>query len=208
MNLTLQSPITAFAGNVCLAHGPLPEVAQAMRRHLARHPETPLYAFDDATGQPLDFDLRGSAADVTARLQERFASQPAAAPPEPPETPRGPGRPKLGVVAREVTLLPRQWEWLGVQPGGASVTLRRLVDEARRAASGAKARQRNAQEACYRFLSTMAGNLPGFEEAARALFANRAEDFEARLAPWPADVAAHARTLAAPAFTGAAGGAA
>jgi uncharacterized protein len=205
LTLTLQSTITAFAGTTRLARGPLSDVAQAMRRHHSRHPDIPLHAFDDASGQPLDFDLRGSAAEVLARLEERFSRQPAAEAPQAPEPARGPGRPKLGVVAREVTLLPRQWEWLAVQPGGASVALRRLVDEARRADGGAKARQRNAQEACYRFLSAMAGNLPGFEEAARALFANRAEDFEARLAGWPADVAEHARTLAEAAFTGSSG---
>ena len=110
--------------------------------------------------------------------------------------PRRPGRPKLGVVAREVTLLPRHWEWLNSQPGGASVALRKLVEEARRANSG-KDRLRRAQEAAYRFMSTMAGNEPGFEEAARALFAGRQEPFEALVRGWPKDVREHAKKLAA-----------
>src|SRR4029079_4156101 len=65
--------------------------------------------------------------------------------------PRGRGRPRLGVVAREGTLLPRHWEWLGTQPGGASVVLRKLVEEARRA-NGDADRTRAARDAAYRFM--------------------------------------------------------
>ena len=113
--------------------------------------------------------------------------------------PRGPGRPKLGVVAREVTLLPRHWDWLNAQPGGASVALRKLVEEARRANEG-KDRVRQSQEAAYRFMSVMAGNRPGFEEATRALFAGRAGRFDQLIEPWPEDVRHYARKLAAPAL--------
>ena len=74
------------------------------------------------------------------------------------------------MVAREVTLLPRHWEWLAQQSGGASVALRRLVDQARRGTED-KDRIRRAQEAAYRFMSAMAGNRPNFEDAIRALFA-------------------------------------
>lgn len=119
----------------------------------------------------------------------------------PEAVPRGPGRPKLGVVAREVTLLPRHWEWLNGQPGGASVALRKLVDEARRANDG-KDRVRQAREAAYRFMSVMAGNERGFEEATRALFAGDRERFEEFVASWPADVRDHAKRLAAAAFEG------
>jgi hypothetical protein len=105
-------------------------------------------------------------------------------------------------VAREVTLLPRHWEWLAAQPGGASVTLRRLVDEARRGASGASGADavRAARERAYRFLAGIAGNLPGYEEALRALFAGDAARFAERLAPWPQDVRDHAHAMAAGAF--------
>ena len=108
---------------------------------------------------------------------------------------RGRGRPKLGVVGREVTLLPRQWEWLAAQPGGASVALRRLVDEAKRSA-GTAPQLRASQEAAYHFMSAMAGNLPGFEEATRALFANDARGFDQQVSTWPEDVRAHAARLA------------
>ena len=113
--------------------------------------------------------------------------------------PRGPGRPKLGVVAREVTLLPRHWEWLAQQSGGASVALRKLVDEARRTGED-RDRVRQAQEAAYRFMSAMAGNKANYEDAIRALFAGEAARFEDLIAEWPADVRRHAAKLAERAF--------
>src|SRR5687768_12988418 len=103
---------TAFSGARRLAAGPLTRVAVAVKRALEAAPGQPVLVFDDADGRVVDLDLRGDDAAVVARL----------------EAPRGPGRPKLGVVAREVTLLPRHWEWLAGQPGGASVALRRLVE--------------------------------------------------------------------------------
>ena len=135
-------------------------------------------------------DFRGTPADVARRLVP--------APPE-AEEPRGPGRPRLGVVAREVTLLPRHWDWLNSQPGGASVALRKLVEEARRTYAD-RDRIRLAQESAYRFMSAMAGNEPGFEEAARALFAGNPKRFDEMSAKWPKDVAAHAQRLASAAF--------
>jgi hypothetical protein len=138
-------------------------------------------------------DFRGSAEDVLRRLAQTEGNQAT------PDGPRGPGRPKLGVVAREITLLPRHWDWLNAQPGGASVALRKLVEEARRA-NGGKDRVRQSQEAAYRFMSIMAGNRPGFEEATRALFAGHRDRFDQLIAPWPKDVRHHARKLAADAL--------
>ena len=183
---------TAFEGERRLASGPLIDVAMAVKAASAAGAEGPLLAFDDATGAVIDLDLRGSRADVAARL--------AAAAGEPPAAPRGRGRPSLGVVAREVTLAPRHWEWLAAQPGGASAALRRLVEVARRA-SGPRDRVRAAQDAAYRFMAAMAGDLAGFEEATRALFANDRQRFERLVAQWPSDVGAYAMTLAAPAWT-------
>jgi hypothetical protein len=137
--------------------------------------------------------LRGTPAEAAARAA---ATENAAnVSPPAPAAPRTRGRPQLGVVAREVTLLPRHWEWLALQPGGASVTLRRLIDEARRT-SGAQDQVRLAQERAYRFLSAMAGNLPGYEEAVRALFGRKREAFDAHAAAWPEDVRAYALQLA------------
>ncbi len=143
---------TAFNGHRRLASGPLPDVALAVKHAAKQGAEGPVLIYDDCTGRVIDVDLRGTDQDVIGRLVPN---------PEPgPET-RGRGRPKLGVVAREVTLLPRHWEWLNAQPGGASVALRKLVEAARRENADADA-LRSRQEAAYHFASAMAGNLPGF----------------------------------------------
>ena len=112
---------------------------------------------------------------------------------------RRPGRPKLGVVAREVTLLPRHWEWLNGQPGGASVALRKLVEEASRAKVGLD-RARRARDAAYRFLTAMAGDMPGFEEAIRALFAGNSEGFQSQTEAWPPDIRDYSYRMAEAAF--------
>jgi hypothetical protein len=185
---------TAFEGYRRIASGTIDEVALATKRVLDRGAQAPVLIFDDATGEPVEVDFRGTPDEVLGRIR---ATRPN--PPEPPPAPRGPGRPKLGVVAREVTLLPRHWEWLGAQPGGASVALRKLVEEARRT-SAPRDRARRAQEAAYRVLSALAGNLPDFEEATRAFFAGDRGGFEALTDPWPPDVRDYARTLAGAAF--------
>jgi uncharacterized protein len=184
-----QTFCTAFRGTQRLAAGALAEVALQAKAAIDRGEH--VLIFNDATSEPIEVDFRGSAEDVRQRL--------APADGQPAEAPRGPGRPKLGVVAREVTLLPRHWEWLGAQPGGASVALRKLVDEARRANAG-KDRVRQSQEAAYRFMSAMAGNEPGFEEATRALFAGNGARLDELIEPWPSDVRDHAKKLAAAAL--------
>lgn len=172
---------TAFDGDAILARGRLAEVALAVARRLSERPEAMLLTFDDASGRVVDLDLRGTPAEIVARLDSGG--------------PRGRGRPKLGVVAREVTLLPRHWEWLSAQPGGASQALRRLIDEARRGDRG-ETQGRIAREAAYRFMGAMAGDRPGFEEATRALFANDEIGFFRQAASWPADIRTYAQELA------------
>ena len=179
---------TAFAGTRRIGSGELPAVALAAKAELDRDPWARVAIFDDADSRPVEVDFRGTAEDVAQRIAQAAEREP-----------RRPGRPRLGVVAREVTLLPRHWEWLASQPGGASVALRRLVDQARQANQGAD-RRRRAQESAYRFMTAMAGNEAGFEEALRALFAGRRERFEEMTAGWPEDVRAHAAKLAAAAF--------
>jgi hypothetical protein len=187
---------TAFAGARRIASGSLREVALAVKTTIERNPNVSALIFDDATGRAIDLDLRGSDDEAIKRL----ASHPIHGEPAPSELgSRGPGRPKLGVVAREVTLLPRHWHWLNAQPGGASVALRKLVDEARRA-NGERDQVRQAQEVTYRFMSAIAGNEPGFEEATRALFAGNQPRFDAMIERWPADVQAHVAKLAESAF--------
>jgi hypothetical protein len=191
---------TAFDGQRRLASGPLAEVALAVKKSSHRASNAPILIFDDSTGRSIDLDLRGTDSEILKRLPQTAATHhgPAAdlPPPDPPlNEPRGRGRPRLGVVAREVTLLPRHWDWLGAQPGGASVALRKLVEQARRA-NGDKDRSRAARDAAYHFMSAMAGNLPGFEEAARALFANDRQRFAGLIAAWPDDIRDHIIKLA------------
>lgn len=184
---------TAFAGKKLVAAGTLPDVAADVRPLVQPGSAQTVLIFDDATGAVIDVDFRGTAAEVRARVAKAVVPESQA------PAPQGPGRPKLGVVAREVTLLPRHWDWLKMQPGGASVTLRKLIDEARRG-SGTKDQRRQSQEAAYRFMSAMLGNEAGFEEAARALFRGDAERFQALTDPWPVSFRNYARKLAAPAL--------
>lgn len=189
MNATTIPPYTAFAGPRLLASGPLAEVAVAVKIAGAGLTDA-IAIFDNATGRVIDLDLRGSHREIVARLPPA-----AAAAPEPVDGPRGRGRPKLGVVAREVTLLPRHWDWLATQPGGASVALRKLVEEARRAHAD-RDRARAARDAAYLFMSTMAGDLPNFEEASRALFADDRRRFGELIEAWPHDIRDHVTALA------------
>ncbi|RPJ80586.1 MAG: DUF2239 family protein, partial [Acidobacteria bacterium] len=154
---------------------------------------SPVLSVDIETSEQLEVDFRGSLADVFGRLPAADGQETQATSEE--ANPRSPGRPKLGVVAREVTLLPRHWDWLASQPGGASVTIRKLVEQARRS-SGDADRVRLAREATYRFMSAMAGNEAGFEEATRALFSGNHERFEDMTRSWPLDVGEHAKQLA------------
>ncbi len=184
---------TAFDGGRRLASGTLADVARAVARALAAGAAGPLLVFDDETGHVIDLDTRGGEVAVAARYATADTA-PAAAPAAAPE-PRGPGRPKLGVVAREVTLLPRHWDWLAAQPGGASAALRRLVEEAR--ARGAAAdRARRGREVAYRVMHALAGDRPGFEAASRALFAGDRAGVRAAAARWPPDVRGHVDALA------------
>src|SRR6478672_9329670 len=170
---------TVFAGDRRLVRGPLEEMLRKTKKKLEAEPDLRVFIFDDDSGREVDYDFRGTADEVVARaLRENEA----------PRT--GPGRPKLGVVAREVTLLPRHWEWLERQPNGASAALRRLVDDARKKAPDAE-RARAARAAASRFMWVMAGDLPHFEEASRALFAGDRARFQTLVKGWPPDIKKH-----------------
>jgi hypothetical protein len=175
---------TAFQGHRLLVQGPLGEVLRQAKPCLDAGEN--LLIFEDRTGKQVDFDVRGTEEEMLAR--------------EAPEAPRpGPGRPRLGVTAREVTLLPRHWQWLDEQRGGASATLRRLVDEARKG-DDQRFRAGQAAEAAGRFLTAIAGDHPHFEDVTRALYAADRPRFTALMADWPTDVRTHALTLAYDAF--------
>ncbi|MBI5896619.1 MAG: DUF2239 family protein, partial [Desulfobacterales bacterium] len=191
---------TAFKGNLRIAAGNILEVAKRAKAVIDGDERASVLIFDDSTNEPIELDFRGTMEDVLKRLEEPTSTGVFAAVSDSTRnSQRGPGRPKLGVISREVTLLPRHWDWLGSQPGGASVALRKLVEEARRV-NGKRDKVRRSQEVTYKFMSAMCGNLTGFEEAARALFAADPERFDDLIALWPVDLRDHTRKLAGAAF--------
>jgi uncharacterized protein len=186
----ISTQCVAFIGDQLLASGRLDEVVDATKQAFDGDTSLSPCVFDATTSARFDIDLGGSAADVRARLPQ------SAHPPV-----RGPGRPKLGVVPREVTLLPRHWEWLSAQQGGASVALRKLVEQARKATSQA-VDARIGQEAVYKFMSAICGDFAGYEEATRALFGGDGKKYLSLIAPWPKDIVDHLKRLADAAFSG------
>jgi len=191
--MTTENTYTAFAGDEQIAAGDVHALLAGAKAHLDAGGDA-LLIFEDQTGIQVDFDFRGTLDDVLARLARHPHFAPAPTPPVPERT--GPGRPSLGVVSREVTLLPRHWEWLEAQKGGISATLRRLVDEARKQGAGGE-RAAKAWDAAGKFMWTMAGNRPGFEEASRALYAKDLQRLEGLAKDWPDDVRTHLLRLAA-----------
>lgn len=175
---------TTFRNGHILHTGSIAEVALAIKAEMDIDERAEFLTFDDVSARVLDLNLQGTKADIAARYSEQDTGDT-----------RGRGRPKLGVVPREVTLLPRHWEWLASQRGGASVALRRLVDEARKA-QGDNPNPKERQEAAYRFMMAIAGNQSHLEEALRALFANDRQKFETLTQDWPQDIRAFALRLA------------
>ena len=185
MSVPSDLPVVAFVGAERIAHAPLHQALSAIHAAAAEG-KGPL-VFDLVEGRMVDLDLRGDLQAAQSRLAPVEADK------------RGPGRPKFGVTAREVTLLPRHWDWLAAQPGGISVALRRLVETASKAGEGPE-RARRARDAAYRFMTAMAGDLPGYEEATRMLFAGDWTAFDAAVEGWPEDVRDVAREMAAGAW--------
>jgi hypothetical protein len=180
----METTYSSFARDRLIGAGTLEQTLRETKAFLDRGGDAAVLVFENHTGRQVDFDFRGTVDEVVAR----------AAPP-----PRGAGRPRLGVVAREVTLLPQHWDWLEEQPNGISATLRRLVDAARKRAPE-KERARRAMEAANRFMTAMAGDRPGYEEATRALFAADRERFDRIVRRWPKDVREHVTRIASDAF--------
>jgi uncharacterized protein len=204
--------VTAFRGHDLLAAGALREVARVVWRAVkdAESHDGAVLVFDDTTGRVIDFEMRGDERAMLAHVDVMLRMSHAAVVHTSAETgaeanghsvdpaPRMRGRPRLGVVAREITLLPRHWEWLATQPGGASVALRKLVDAARRTSTD-EDRSKVARDAAYRFMNAVAGDLSQFEEVIRALYRGDEERFRELIAEWPRDVAVYSAQLAFPA---------
>ncbi len=184
---------TAFEGFKRLSRGDIETVALDVAKHLKKNSSASVLIFSDSSGKQMDLDLSGSERDIIGRLKV-FATPEAS-------TASGPGRPKLGVVSREVSLLPQHWEWLATQTGGASATIRRLVDEKMKAPLNEKDRAKQAQESAYRFLTAIAGNLPNFEEAIRYMYRRDKKKFKTLVAEWPSDLLDHTMILTEAVFS-------
>ncbi len=182
---------TAFRDAKMVASGKMVDVALVAKQHIDKNPKVPVLIFDDRTGQQIEFDYRGTEEKFLMRLKALAAPE--------ADVKTGPGRPKLGVVSREIGLLPRHWDWLAKQPEGASAVLRKLVEEAQKK-NATKDELRTAQEAAYRFMTIMTGDLPDFEEALRAFYAKDKSKFSKLMGAWPKDVREHVMKLAKPAL--------
>lgn len=178
---------TVFIGEKLLIQGPLKEVLLKVKKKSKEEPDSTILIFSDLTGKQMDFDLRGTEKEILQRL-EAFLE------PKEVKPQSGPGRPKMGVVAREISLLPRHWEWLAAQPGGASAAIRRLVDDTRKTTSN-REQIKLAQEATHSFMTSMAGNLPHYEEALRSMYAKDKKKFKEFLSTWPDDIRTHVLKL-------------
>ena len=186
--------ITAFQGQAKLASGLAWDIALVVGDAIAADTDDSTFlCFDDRSGAFVDLDLSGTGADIIARLK------PTKMPAE-PKIKAKPGRPKLGVVSKEVTLLPRHWDWLGQQSGGASATLRKLVEAARKTNTGTQ-RARQAKAATDNFMRAMLGKEPGYEDAARALYRGEKIRFCALIKGWPSDLRDHVLKLSEPVFS-------
>lgn len=191
MDMLRNRHCVSFSGSKLIAEGDLLSVALASKKAMDDGTSETLLIFDDES-KLVEIDFRGTLDTVAERIRSGQNEISEKSFDESAEKVK-PGRPKLGVVAREVTLLPRHWDWLNAQPGGASVTLRKLVDGARKENGGESIKKK--QEIAYRFMSAMAGDEVGFENAARALFAKDAKSFDLATKTWPTDVASHAQKL-------------
>ena len=168
-----RAKFVVFAKGELLAEGPAAQVVAVLKDRFDRAGDEGVLVFDQATGRGVDFDLSGTLREVMERVQ--------------PSTPRGPGRPRLGVTSREIALLPRHWEWLEEQPSGISAALRRLVEEAMKKAPGQE-QARRLRASLNNVLTAVAGNREHYEEATRALFSDDVERLELLVRTWPRDL--------------------
>jgi uncharacterized protein len=192
---------TAFEGNRRIASGDLAGVVKKAKEVIDQDEHARVLIFDDLSAEVVEADFRGTMKEVLKRLEKSTdgTAPDKSSPDQDLSASKGPGRPKLGVISREVTLLPRHWDWLNSQPGGASVALRKLVDEARRVNIG-RDKIRHSREVTYRFITAMAGDLPGYEEATRALFSGDRAKFNDLIKAWPVDVRDYTLKLSDAAF--------
>jgi len=186
------SKILAFSAQKLIAEGAFGEVLQLVKNHIKQNDTGNILFFNGSDGRQIDIDLQSGAGE-SGNGSKAAAAESGSNQAIPTKKPRG--RPKLGVVGREVTLLPRHWQWLDKQRGGASARLRRLIDQERKATAGDDM-IRESQDSANRFMYAMAGDIAGFEEAVRALYARDKAGFDQETAAWPVDIRDRARGFA------------
>lgn len=176
----LKTTFTAFDAHSLIAYGDLAEVVLKIKGSIGKASISTILIFSDITGKTIDFNFHGSKQEILKRLEVYTSVQDA-------EPSSGPGRPKLGVVSREVSLLPRHWEWLATQRGGASATIRTLIEDTmKKASAGQSAKQ--IQDRVYQIMSVLAGDLSDYEEALRAMYKKDKKSFLGYIEGWPKDV--------------------
>jgi len=191
MRPTRETECTAFSGTQKIARGNVVDVIPAVKAFFEKSGESPVLLFDNTTSAPIEIDFRGSTEEILSNIANFSEGS--------EEKPANPGRPKLGVISREISLLPRHWEWLSLQPKGASATLRTLVEEAKKK-TAPQDEIRKAQNSLHAFMTAMAGNMPGYEEALRALYSGDHTRFGEAISAWEKDIREHTETLAKKAF--------
>lgn len=190
--MELLNTYTAFMGTNFFGQGLLSEIILKIKKHIGSSDNTNILIFSDLTGKAIDFNFQGTTSDVQKRL-DIFVSEGTT------QLSTGPGRPKLGVISREISLLPQHWEWLATQPGGSSAVIRKLIDEARKKSEGSLS-IKQIQERVHRFTTAMAGDLQGYEEALRALYRKDEDQFLIHMGSWPQDIRDHVINLSKPIF--------
>lgn len=195
--MTEPEQLLVFLGATRITQGARGDVIRTLLSQTQGEDVPPYLVFRVKDGQRVDINL-ASAAEA-ANPQRTRAPVPAAGAPVGSQKARG--RPRLGVVGREVTLFPRHWEWLDRQRGGASAALRRIIDADRKLHAD-EDQVRQAQDATHRFMYAMAGNLAGFEEAMRALYAGDKVSFAHQIRSWPDDIRDTTLDFARDAFQG------
>lgn len=181
---------TAFDGSKIISQGTLAHIALSLKQKTREQKTATLLVFSDLTGRQIDIDLSGTDKQVLDRLKVYS--------PQELQANTGAGRPKLGVMPREISLLPNHWEWLLNQDGGSSAVIRNLIDEKMKSRS--KDKVKSAQETTYKFLSAIAGDLPNFEEAIRFLYRKDKKKFSELISSWPKDIIKYSMMLASDVF--------
>lgn len=180
--MSIANRYTAFRGDTRIITDSLFNVALALQKQS----EMNVLVFNDQTGQQIDLDLSGSEDDLKQRYTEV-------------EYVKKVGRPKLGVISREITLQQKHWNWLDQQSSSASAVIRKLIDKELNDPSS-ESNIMLAKQAIDHFMLAMLGNMPNYEEATRALYQGNKSHFLALIHNYPKDLKVYLELKAQTAF--------